>query len=211
MTLNLNALCTLAQAKDFLDIPSANTSYDNKLTMYINAASELIENHCDRKFMFNTYSVRRDGRRSDRIVLPQYPVIEIIDVWDSITWDFDDQSKIDEDEYTIEEDSIVVLKARRFSRGNANVRIDFTAGYKSVLDPMGAGLPLPSTLNYACLMFVEYFDSLRSDRRTGVTSKGKQGESISFIQDDIPPQIAKMLVDFIRYEIPLLDALTGNS
>lgn len=210
MPLGVNALCTLADAKDHLGIPLADTSFDARVERYINAASQLIESHCDRRLVFASYDVRRDGRRSDRLVLPEFPVVAVTKVWDDTSWTWTSQMEIPADEWTVEDEMFLVLRSRRFARGNQNVRVQFTAGYRS---PNGGvdGPLLPATLSYACLMTVEWLDSLRQDRRLGVSSKGKNGESVSFSDVGIPPQIANMLTDFVRIEVPLSDALTGNA
>ncbi len=209
MALNSNALVTLADAKAFLNIPALETSQDAKVEMYINAASQLIEDYTDRKLIYQSYDVRRDGRRADRVVLPEWPVVAITSVYDDVAWEFSSQTLIDPTEYGVEEESVLVLRnGRKFARGNRNVRIVYTAGYRSILG--GSGDPIPSSLSYACLLTIDWLDTLKSDRRLGVTSKGKNGESISFL-DTLPGQIQLMLEDFKRNEIPLLDSLTGNA
>jgi uncharacterized phiE125 gp8 family phage protein len=209
MALNANALVSLADTKDHLGIPALDTTQDARVERLINTASQLIEDHTDRKLTYQAYDVRRDGRRADRLVLPEWPVVAITSVWDDPGWDFQTQNIIDPTEYGIEEDCILVLKnGRKFQRANRNVRVTYTAGYRTLTG--NTGDPIPSTLSYACLMVVDWLDALKADRRLGVTSKSKNGESISFT-DTLPPQIATMLEEFVRQEIPLLDAPTGNA
>lgn len=209
MALNANALVSLADTKAHLGIPALDTTQDARIERLINTASQLIEDYTDRKLTYQAYDVRRDGRRADRLVLPEWPVVAITSVWDDPAWDFQSQTVIDPTEYDVEEECILVLKnGRKFSRANRNVRVQYTAGYRTLTGLVGE--PIPSTLSYACLMTVDWLDALKADRRLGVTSKSKQGESISF-SDALPPQIAAMLEDFVRQEIPLLDSLTGNA
>lgn len=211
MTLNANALCTLAEAKDHLSIESGDTSQDARVERYINTASQLIEGHCDRNLVFTEYDIRRDGRRSDRLLLPEWPVVRVVKVWDDPSWEFSAQTEIPPDEWTVgEDDDCIVLRGRRFSRGNANIRVQFEAGYRSPVH-VSSGRPLPSAINYACLLMVEFLAQVRNDRRLGVVSKGKQGESISFTREGMPPEVERLLADFVRVEVPLSDALTGNA
>lgn len=209
MALAANALVPLADAKDHLNISPSSTEFDARVERYINAASQLIEDHTDRKLLYASYDIRRDGRRADRLVLPQYPVVAISALWDDPAWDFLPQSLIPTNQYGLEDECTVVLRDRRFGRANQNVRVQFTAGYQSPVS-LGLGPVLPATLSYACLMTVEWLDSLRHDRRLGVASKGKNGENISFTDTELPPQVVKMLADFVRFEVPLSDAITGN-
>jgi hypothetical protein len=211
MALNANALVTLAEAKDHLNIPALTTDFDARVERYVNAASEAIANHCDRKLLHASYDLRFDGRRSDRVLLPHYPVTSVTALWDDPGWDFLPGTLIPPEEYEFDAEceGEIVLRSRRFSRANQNVRVQFTAGFQSPVVG-GPGAPFPATLSYACLLQVEYLDILRTDRRVGVQSKGKQGESISFTNDGMPPQVVSLLANFVRYEPPLSNASTGN-
>lgn len=210
MPLNSNALVTLNDAKTYLSIPLADPAFDARVEQLINSASQLIEDHCDRQFRFQTYTTRRDGRRADRLTLEQWPVSEVVNLWDDPSWEFSSQSLVDPTEYNIEEETIIVLKAgRKFFRANQNIQVEYKAGYR--LPGQTEGPSLPASLSLGCLMLVQWLDTMRQDRRIGVSSKGKQGESISFTEQGMPMVVEKLLADFVRYEIPLLDALTGNS
>lgn len=208
MALAANALVTLAEAKDHLDIATSTPAIDARVERLVNTASQMIEGYTDRKLIYQTESIRRDGRRSDRVLLPQYPVVAITALYDDPNWEFTPQTVIDPTEYYIEEKSVLVLKGRAFSRANGNVRVDYSFGYKS---PNGGvlGYERPADLFYACLMTVEWLEKLRTDRRLGVQSKSKNGESISFAQD-LPAEIQLMLRDYQRYEMPNSDSTTGN-
>jgi uncharacterized phiE125 gp8 family phage protein len=208
MTLNANALCTLAEAKDYLDIPTLVTEFDARVERYINAASQLIEEYTDRKLIYQAYDLKWDGRRSDRILFPEYPVIAITKVWDDPSWEFTSQEEIPATDWMLQDD-MIILRGRRFSRGNGNVRIQFTAGYQSPTVG-GLGLAFPATLSHACLMTVDWLQKVRDDRRTGVSSKGKQGENISF-SSGLPEEIKQMVADFVRFEPPLADSAIGNA
>jgi uncharacterized phiE125 gp8 family phage protein len=208
MALAANALVTLAEAKDHLDILTSTIAIDARVERLVNVASQMIESYTDRKLIYQTASIRRDGRRSDRVLLPEYPVVAITALYDDPNWEFSAQTIIDPTEYYVEENSVLVLKGRAFSRANGNVRVDFSFGYRS---PNGGvlGHERPSDLFYACLMTIEWLEKLRTDRRLGVQSKSKNGESISFSQE-LPAEIQMMLQEYRRYEMPNSDATTGN-
>lgn len=211
MSLNANALVTLADAKDHLDIPPATTTSDARVERFINTASQLIEEYCNRKFIYQSYDIRRDGRRQDRIQLNEFPIIAVTNVWDDQSWEWGSDKLIPATEIAIEEECILVLQNRKFSKGNQNVRIQFTAGFVSPVTG-GLGAPIPMTLEYTCLMTVEWLMQLRQDRRIGVTSKSKQSESISFFdQTGLPPQVMTMLAEFVKFEIPSLESGIGST
>lgn len=212
MALAANALVTLALAKAHLDIPVGVATFDTRIEGYIDAASGMIESYLQRKLLFQGHDERHDGRSSDRVQLLEWPVKTVTSVNDDPSWLFGATSLLGSDEFTVDGGGSVVLRARRFTRGNANVRFVYTAGYQNPNAALVAGVPtLPAAISHACLVLVEWLDSLRNDRRVGVVSKGKQGESISFTNDGMPPQVVVMLEPYRRMEFGNLSAPTGNS
>lgn len=207
MALNPNALVTVATAKVHLDIPSADTSQDAKLELYINTASERIERHLDRKLIYQTHTERQDGRSSDRIMLRQYPAEKPTSLYDDPGWDF--LTPIEASGYDIEDAGVVVLRYGRFMRANLNIKVIYNAGYKSVVSP-GAGPNLPADLQHACLLLVEWMYQMRADRRLGVKGKAKNQENISFSQG-IPPEVVEILEPHRRLDAPLSPSSVGNS
>lgn len=207
MTLNSNALVTVATAKVHLDIPSADVSQDAKIELYINTASERIERHLDRKLIYQAHTERQDGRSSDRIMLKQYPAEKPTSLYDDPAWDF--LTPYDPAQYDIEDAGVVVLRYGRFMRANLNIKVTYNAGYKSVVSP-GAGPNLPADLQHACLLLVEWMYQMRADRRLGVKGKGKNQETISFSQG-MPPEVVELLEPHRRLDAPLTPSSVGNS
>jgi hypothetical protein len=73
-TLAANALVTLAQGKDHLDIPAGDTDYDDRITHFINVASEDAEQRTSRFLAKRSGLVEyQSGRRNNRILLPPEP------------------------------------------------------------------------------------------------------------------------------------------
>ena len=131
MSLNSNALCTVAQCKAYLDIASADTSQDSKLELLINAASSLIENYLDRKLVYQGYVEYHDGRNSDRLLLKEWPAIKPTEIIFDQTWSFGAENVIPVDNYQLESEVMVVLKGYKFPRGNRNIKVTYYAGYQS--------------------------------------------------------------------------------
>ena len=206
MTLASNALCTLSQVKKHLDIASSDTTQDDKIESYINAASERIERYVDRKLIYQQHTERQDGRGTDRIVLRQYPAQKPSLVYDDSNWAF--TSPIESTRYDVEESGVLVLKSYRFSRGNMNIKVVYYAGYKSVVAP-GSGPDLPADLQHASILLVEWMYQMRADRRLGVQGKAKNQENIKFSQG-MPPEVVELLEAHRRCDAPLSPASTGN-
>lgn len=200
MTLNANALTTLAAAKDFLEIPTADTSQDAKVERFINAASSAIENYCSRKFKSQTFTEYHDGRQSNSILLQQYPATKPTVVAIDGTWAFDSTSELNSNDYDVLENGWLTLRSSVFPRGNRNIKVTYVAGYSTI----------PSDVSEACLMLVEYFYMHRNDRRSGVKSKSKNGENISYMET-IPANITMLLSPYIRTDFPHGDAVVENT
>jgi uncharacterized phiE125 gp8 family phage protein len=207
MSLNSNALVTVATAKVHLDIPSADVSQDAKLELYINTASERVERYLDRKLIYQAHTERQDGRSSDRIMLRQYPAEKPTALYDDPAWDF--LTPYEASQYDIEDAGVVVLRYGRFMRANLNIKVIYNAGYKSVVSP-GAGPNLPADLQHACLLLVEWMYQMRADRRLGVKGKAKNQENISFSQG-MPPEVIELLEPHRRLDAPLTPSSVGNS
>lgn len=195
-TIDPYALITLDNAKQHLDIPSATTSEDDIITRFINSASQAIENYTDRKFKKRSHTEIQDGRGQDRIVLRHFPCFKPSELWIDQSGEFTDvTNKIAITDYALDglpEKGIgVVLYNRRFSVGRSNIKIIYEAGYD----------PIPMDLQEACFWMIDFYYDMRSDRRIGLSSKGKQSENTSF-RDDFPPFVKNILNKYQRYEFP---------
>jgi hypothetical protein len=208
MPLNQNALCSLDDLKAHLDIPISDLSQDSRLTLQINTSSELIARRCDRVLVFKSFDLRRDGRRADRILLPQWPVVSVQAVWDDPQWDFLPGTELPSTSYSIQNDDTLVLRGSKFNQGTQNIRVQFTAGYQSPVT-LGLGEPLPESLKYACLVCSEWLGNTRHSRRIGVQSKSKQNESQSF-SEELPPMVGALIAEFVRFEVPNSDSPIQN-
>jgi hypothetical protein len=208
MSLNSNALCTIAQCKIYLDIASADTSQDSKIEHLINVSSSMVESYLDRKLIYNQYIELHDGRVNDRLILKEWPAEKPTEILSDTLWSFDNTTIIPPENYVIDQETTVVLKGYYFPRGNRNIRITYYAGYASPVFG-GGGFPLPGELNQACVMLVAWQYQLRADRRLGIASKGKQGESISYVKG-LPAEIALMLDMHVRMELPFTSTGIGN-
>lgn len=206
MALNSNALASVANVKTHLDIPAADVSQDDKIEMYINTASERIERYLDRKLIYQQHTERQDGRGSDRVLLKHYPAQKPTQLFDDPSWDF--LTQIDAADYDIEDAGVIVLRRMRFQRSNLNIKVVYNAGYKSIVSP-GSGPDLPSDLQHACILLVEWMYQMRADRRLGVQSKAKAQENIRFSQG-MPPEVVELLDPHRRIDAPLSPAAIGN-
>ncbi len=205
MALNANALTTLAMAKSHLGVTAGDTTQDARVELFINAASQVIETYCDRKFHSQTFTEFQHGRRSNMILLKQYPVTAIASVRIDRDHVFTDSNTLLEaTEYSITDDeSGIVLYTRQFPLGYNNVKVVYTAGFAT-------GRTELTQLELACLWLVEWYYMHRSRGDMGRTSKSKGDESTG-IMDDVPPMIVSILEPFKRFQVPGSNAPVFNT
>lgn len=75
VTLSQYALTTLGDLKTYMNISA--TTYDSALTLMINAMTDRIERLAHHKFKARNYRHRVNGRNSNILPLPEYPVISV--------------------------------------------------------------------------------------------------------------------------------------
>lgn len=181
-------LTYLTEVKDHLGI--SDTSQDSRIDKLITRASRRIMSFCDRRFIEETYTEYQHGRRSDSIVLRQWPAAKPTELYIDNSSEFAASTLIDSDDYNIMHDQLVVLlNGRRFHVGTRNIKVVYTAGY------LFANLPEDIVDNANRL--VEYMYQMVEERRIGMRSKGKQGESTSYVLD-IPEFIQTGLMPYKR-------------
>jgi hypothetical protein len=207
MALNPNSLVTLDDAKKWLDIPLLNTDLDERAELFINSASEMIENYLDRKLARETYTERYDGLRANKVFLKNYPADKPTVVSFDSDWSFTEP--LDTDDYFIQEESLLVFKNAITPRGNQNIQVIYVAGYVTPLSTVQTGIALPSDLKMGCLMLISWLWQVDRDRRLGVTNKSKQNESVSF-EDGLPKIIADILRQHKRLEFSNVHATTDT-
>jgi len=175
------ALTTLDRAKDHLKVPDAETSADNRIKRHINAATEMLESYTDRFLKERTgLEDYQSGRRNDRILLPQWPLNVVTELWvDSSSLFTNTDNIVDPTKYRIETDSrgrgvgIVLLGGCLFPKGTQNIKIVYDGGFQTV----------PADLEEVCLFMTEYLFEIRDENRIGEIQKSKNQENITYLED----------------------------
>lgn len=147
MPLADNALTTLETLKAYLQ--ETGTNRDAIFERLINAASDVIEQYCGRKFKSATYTEKHYGERKN-VFVKNYPVSEIV----SIT---DDDTALTADELAdcINHSTYVELDEER----EGPIEITYKAGYVLPKDHT-AETPrdLPYDIEQACILLVQYYE-----------------------------------------------------
>jgi len=162
-------------------VPAGDVAAVNGL---ITAVSGWIRSVTNRDFSLTSYTRRFDGQNSQRLVLPQYPIVSVESVAvgrQAITA----QAAPEQPGYFFDEDSII-LDSYRFDRGFGNVSIAWTAGYSQI----------PADLAQAANELVGL--RMKQKENQGWTSKSLAGETVSLDVRDMPSSVRTTLKQYSR-------------
>lgn len=199
-TLTTDALCTLAELKEVLNI--TGTSYDTRLTLAINIATRRILSYLDRTIASTVYTEDYDGNDTPILILKHFPVIGTpTQVNQDGNRDFLAATNLTvNDDYVInategmlrligpidgyDADSI-------WPKGKLNVRVAYTAGYATI----------PEELNLACRLFAGYLYKKMGSQGNKSYTIGQ----ISVVEDDhlsgIPNSFRSMMEHWRRTDL----------
>lgn len=118
-------LCTLAEAKTHLNIPTGTTTHDVELAVFITVASDLVEEKADRIWRDTTYTEYHDGGTCDIVTLHS-PVKTLTSVTDF-------GSVVDSANYVLTAATgRIHLLYGTFTGGESQVVVVYTAGVATV-------------------------------------------------------------------------------
>jgi len=196
------ALTTVAQAKAHLSITASDSSQNARLELFINAATSRIETMTDRKLKERTHVEYRSGKRSNEVMLLQYPVSSIIELSRDNESIFPSSSIISPSQYALDaSSSSVVLLKDVFPSGIRNIKVTYVAGYNETDHPGNL-----AELEICCLWIVEWFYKHRERGDMGRTQKSKGDESVGILAE-MPKMISEMILQYKRIEMPLADRM----
>jgi len=193
------ALTTLATVKLQLEI--AGTNYDTLLERYIDSVTARFETMTDRLLKQRTITEYQDGRNNASTLLDQWPAEKPTEFWVDSTGLFTDSDRqLAVADYELELSGrgegvgVTLINKCRIGRGRRNVKIVYLGGYATI----------PADLEDAAIWAVEFMYDMRSDRRIGTESKGKNQETTRFLEN-FPSFITDVTDKYRRTEFP-----TGN-
>lgn len=190
MNLNANALTTLANFKIHMSMQPTASLDDNKMIMYINAASQKIETWCNRILISQSYTELKSGRRQNYLLPDQYPVTAISEIRldNNRQWTLP-QSLLDPTTYTLSDFGQTIQWDGIFPGGYNNIRIIYTAGYVTI----------PADLELGCIWLAEWYYRNQQRADMGKTTMSKGDESIGILSKT-PDMILETLVQYKRSE-----------
>jgi hypothetical protein len=170
-------LCYLADLKTFLDMhgtPVMDTNkYDGMLTLLIQQVSDLINQFCGRTFEYaaQVEYYDGDGRRDFFYVkVPPVDTEVTVQIWDDIDRVYAAADELDSADFVVYPDTgKMVYEDGTFNRGNRNVKISYTGGYKQST--------LPDRLKFACMEQCAFV--FRNRQRPGITAQTDEMGSLT--------------------------------
>lgn len=206
-------LVTLAQAKQSLEIETADTTHDALLRQLIARASDTFARACDRVFALEEVEETfRFNTSTEALRLSHYPVVEITDVTVSGGALADTDYFVDADKGLLYNDSFCGRwgSAFQFSR-MVKVVVNYTGGF--VLpggeEPEGSRLlPADVTAAVLALISVNYLDitsardsDLRSEDIPGVISQTFASSTSTTSSEAFPAPVSDAIA---RYRVPVI-------
>ena len=181
------ALTTVASVKAFMGL--TGTSADAVLAELITQLSAQVDNFCQRTLGRADHSHWIDGSGGTRLLLTEWPVVAVSLVQVngvSIPAAADPVSQ----GYRFFDAGELLLNpgGQRFTRGQRNVRVDFTAGYTDN--------QVPADLALACNRMVA--NMYRARDWTGYVSKSLAGETVTFRDEMEKDSVRSVLWNYRR-------------
>lgn len=160
MSLNANALTTVARQKSFMGITVS--THDTALELLINSVSNYVEKVTGRKFKRQTFTNEiYNGKDSEHLYLKNYPVIdgEAFTLQQRVSaLNEDNWETVDAEDYFVENESgrVTLITTKSFATAVTGV---FTKGIQNWRVTYTAGFYLPSDASFG----TNYLNDLPSD------------------------------------------------
>ncbi len=181
-------LTTLANVKGWFSPPLATTSDDALLTRLITAASQFIQTWLGQQLAMQSYTETRDGKGGRKLAFTATPVIAVSAL--SIDGQSIPPAPDSLSPGYVFSPTMLYLRGFCFTPGVQNVAVTYTAGYTTT----------PPEIEQACIELVALRYKERD--RIGHVSKGVAGETVTFTQKDMPPNVQTILNQYLRNFAP---------
>lgn len=129
--LNLEALCSLSEFKNFVKIDLAETSQDTTLEGMINAASTRLKQYCGHSLRRKTYIEYHNGEDGQIcLVTNEFPIVSVTSLYDDTLRVYGLDTLLDTAYYTYDPESgTIYLDGEEFCTGIRNIKVTYVAGF----------------------------------------------------------------------------------
>lgn len=185
------ALVALADVKDYLKV--TDTSQDTILTYFINEVSRFINTYCGRQLVQKSYTEYYDGDGTDELLLKHYPIITLTSVYDDSlrTWAAATQVPA-ADILTYKDEGRIRVwnNTGSFSKGKANIRVIYDAGY--------AAASVPYDLQLAAKRLIAGQWMRQQHKQHDILTTSVRDQTTTFQITDLPPIVKAVLSEYRR-------------
>lgn len=194
MSLNPNALVSLSDMKNYLNIPALETGQDALVESFINSISSICENYCNRKFIEQTFTERLSGSGDRELMLNNWPINSITSIYVDNKRVFGVDTLIDPSNYEFfnneKGDGFLVQRFDEpFQVGRKNIKIIYKAGYTNISS-------LPSDISLAAKIAVAFYYEQQQQKNWTFSNKQKGEETITLVQGI--PESSKLILDYYK-------------
>lgn len=192
----VNQLVSLDDVKAFLKVTSEDD--DAILESFVNLGSAWANAYTERLLRSRVLTEYYDGDGDSELLLRQYPVSALSNLYDDVLRAFGAGTAIDIASNVVldSEKGIIRLwnQAVAFNAGIANVKVVYTAGYTAI----------PESIKEAVLLYIgNLYRRQYQDQRFGVASETIGDRTTNYASDGVPEK-AKALLGPYRSERALL-------
>jgi hypothetical protein len=194
MSLQANALITVAEAKDHLNIPSSETKYDSQIEDLVNIMADMFDCYCKRTLKQADHTEYLDGEGDDTLYVTHYPIntsVSSVVMYYDLDRSYDADTKLENDELAIYA-SIGKIRWDNgvFAEWPQCIKITYNGGYATV----------PGDLKIATKEAIAFFYKRKRESIEGVSSVStSQGGSVSYTDDDLPKPVRAILDRYKRW------------
>lgn len=186
MTTLANALCSLDEVKNYMNIKGSDSIMDDVLENLCVRVTEAFEKYCGvKQFKSQTYTEYYDGNGCRELFINNLPLTSITSIAEDSDWDFTSDSTIGSDEYAIVDECRIAMKTDYFTHGIRNFKIIYTAGYSTI----------PNDLKQAAIMEVVRLYKLKDN--IDVSQKSGPDGSVTKLQQGFLPDTTNILKRYL--------------
>jgi uncharacterized phiE125 gp8 family phage protein len=183
------ALISAADLKTFLKI--TGTSEDAIVEMMVNRSSQLAARYCARNFIAADYVEYYNGNGRAEMITKNYPIVSVASIYVDANREFASITQVDANDILLDKPAGIIRlfpthgSVGSFTRGWANVKISYNAGYGTI----------PYDVQEAVTLIAMYsYKRHYQDQRIGLQSETIGDRNMTYTNEDIPKK-AKMILD----------------
>lgn len=174
-------LCSLADVKAWLEIPTATTTSDALLTNLITRSSKAIKDWLARDLISASFVEKYSGTGTTQLAVANYPITAISSLKiDGIT--IPASPAVDGPGYAFKDGIVYLQDYGVFEEGNLNVEISYTAG-----------LALPASVEQACIELVGYKYNQKKHIGKKSDNMSVGGMGTTYQEGGFPPEVLAAL------------------